>query len=86
MKAKRNDMKVYFKNALRYVKKNKTWSNAEESHALEMMDSYRCPLEVAAPSIPNDIYDLMLGFSTDNNLPERWWRQFATEEQIFMLL
>lgn len=86
MKTTNNNEGRYIKRAVDYVRENKTWSKAEESVALEKMELYRCSLDVASPYIINEIYDLLEEFGKDNNLPNRWWREYINEEGVFFLL
>lgn len=45
--------------AIRYVRKHKSWSEAEESLALEKMNDDCCSLSKASPSIANEIHELL---------------------------
>ena len=72
--------------AIRFIKKNKTWSDAEEKVALDRINFYRSDLRFASPEIADQIYDLLEEFGADNDLPENWWAEYGDEDYFFMKL
>jgi len=72
--------------AIKYVRDNRTWSEAEEAVALERINNYRCDINFASPSIATEIADLMEEYGRDNNLDECWWLSEANEDDIFFSL
>lgn len=79
----------HFEKAIEYVRENKTWSESEESVALEQMEKYRCPLRMVdcGDGIIDEIHDLMEEYGADNDLPEEWWLEYVDdEEEIFWKL
>lgn len=72
--------------AIRYIKKNKTWSDAEEQVALDRIGSFRSNLRFASPEISSEIYDLLEEFGAENDLPENWWLEYGDEDYFFMKL
>ena len=79
-------MKSHFELALQYVRDNKTWYEDEESVALRRIGEYRCDLEFAAPNIAQEIADLMDEYGMDNDLPDGWWMEYGTADDIFFKL
>lgn len=75
-----------FEKAVQYVRDNKTWSEAEDSLALERINNLRCCIDFASPEICTEIHDLMEEFSQENDLPEGWWYNEANEDDIFFEL
>ena len=65
--------------AIRYVRDNKTWSDAADAVALEQLGK-RLPLP---ERIGNAIHDLMEEWSADNDMPEGWWYNEMDETDIF---
>lgn len=78
--------KEHFEKALQYVRDHKQWSDAEESVALDNINHYRCDINVASPSITNQIAILMDEYGEENGLPESWWTDFGYEDDIFFKL
>ena len=74
--------------AIQYVRENKTWTDAEEEVALDMMDRMRCPLNMTSTGtgICDKIRDLLNEYGEENNLAEDWWLDFGTEEDLFFKL
>ena len=72
--------------AIQYVRDNRTWSNKEESVALDIMSELRCDLGTASDKIVCEIHDLMEEWSEEHDYPEGWWRELLDEEEIFMKL
>lgn len=73
-------------NAIDYVRKNKTWSDAEDIVALDTINKMRCGIAQASPRISDEIHDLMEEWSEDNDMPEGWWYECADEDDIFFSL
>lgn len=76
----------HWKKAIEYVRANRTWSDARDELAFETIDRMRCPLRMADPIISDEIYDLMEEYGQDNDLPEGWWFEFGTEDDVFALI
>lgn len=72
--------------AIQYVRENKTWSDAEERVALDIIGHMRCSIDLASPKICDEIHDLMEEWSEDNDMPEGWWYEDANEDDIFFEL
>lgn len=79
-------MEKHYEKAIQYVRDNRNWYEDEESVALRHIDEMRCPLSFAAPSIAENIADLMDEYGEDNDLPDGWWHEFGDEDDIFMAL
>lgn len=78
-------MEEHLKKAIQYVRENKTWTEAQETRALEVIDHYRCNIQQADSGISDEIRTLMDEYGEENNLPEDWWREFGDEDNIFMI-
>jgi len=76
----------HFNEAIQYVRDNHRWSDAEAQVALERIDYYRCDIGFASPTISDEISDLMEEYGDDNDLPEGWWFEYGTPDDIFMKL
>lgn len=76
----------HWKQAIKYVHNNRTWSDAREKLAWEIMDEQRCPITHADPSIADDICDLMEEYGQDYDLPEGWWYDYGTEDDVFFAI
>lgn len=72
--------------ALRYVRENRTWSDAQEELANERMSTYRCNMSFADPNITDKISDLLEEFGDDNDLPEGWWMEYGDADDIYYML
>lgn len=46
--------------------------------AMEM----RCPIEIHAPAMVDDITDLLEEYGQDNDLPEMWWAEYYDVVEI----
>lgn len=78
-------MNIYEK-AIQYIRDNKPWTEAEERVALDNIDHWRCSIGQAAPSIADEICDLMEEFGEDNGYPEGWWYEYGDEDDVFFKL
>ena len=76
-------MERHFEQAIQYVRDNKTWTDAEETVALQHIDHYRCPLQQASSNIASEISGLMEEYGEEHDLPEDWWREFGDEDEVF---
>ena len=72
--------------AIDYVRRNKTWSRAEEELALERIDKWRCDLFHIDEQIWEEIHDLMEEWSEEHDYPEGWWEEQTDEDDIFFQL
>lgn len=54
--------------------------------ALSIIDYQRCPLYQASPELDCQIYDLMEEYGQDHDLPECWWMNEITEDDILFEL
>ena len=72
--------------AIDYVRKNKSWSDEEEQAALDMINNLRCDIDFASPEIADEIYDLLEEYSDNEDLPEGWWMEYGTVDDIFFQL
>lgn len=79
-------MKTWIKDAIKYVKENKTWSDAEEAVALERINELRCDLSTASDEIYCSIHDLMEEYCDNEDLPEGCWMYEIDEDAIFFAL
>ena len=70
------------KDALRYVRENRTWTDAEENMAIERIGQHY-PLP---QKIEDAIHDLMEEWSDENGYPEGWWYYEMDELEIFYKL
>ena len=68
--------------AIQYVKENKTWKDYDEAKALDCINN-RLPLPA---EIKVKIAELMDEYGEANDLPEDWWCDQATEEDIFFMI
>lgn len=75
-----------FEKAIEYVRKHKTWSDAEDERALELTERCRCNIQQADPTISDEIHDLMEEYSDENDLPEGWWLREGDEDDVFFRL
>lgn len=75
-----------FEKAIQYVRENKSWSEAQDARALEIINQFRCGISQADDCISDEIHDLMEEYSQDNDLPEGWWYEFGDEDDIFFAL
>lgn len=66
--------------AVNYVRDNKTWSAWEDDQALDCINNR----EPIPHKIADEIYDLMEEWGEEHNLPENWWGEFKTEDDIFL--
>lgn len=80
------EMSKSISEAIQYVRENKTWSEAEERVALDRINELRCDVSYASEKISDDIHDLMEEYGEENNLPEGWWLDETTEDDIFFSL
>lgn len=71
------------KKAIAYVNENKDWSKAEEEVALERINVIRGSIEDTGTGIGEKIADLMEEYSQDNDLPEGWWEEEMSVDDIF---
>jgi hypothetical protein len=78
--------KKHFEKAIEYVRENKTWSNACEQHAWELIERFRCPISQASDEIDGAIADLMNDYGEMHDLPEDWWWDFGNTDDIFFKL
>lgn len=76
----------HLENAIRYVREHRSWTHAEETVALERIDRMRCNLINASSSIADKISDLMEEYGQYHDLPEGWWYEDVTEDDIFFEL
>lgn len=72
--------------AIQYVKDNKTWSDWDEQEALDYMNEMRCDIYRANSDICWAIADLMDEYGKENDLPEGWWVDEISENDIFLKL
>lgn len=72
--------------AIQYVKDNKTWSDLDEQEALDYMNEMRCDIYHANSNICWAIADLMDEYGKGNDLPEGWWVDEISEDDIFLKL
>ena len=79
-------MDAIIKKAIQYIRDNKTWSDAEEEVAYEIMNRTRCSLEHASDKIYCGIQDLMEEFGEEQGYPEGWWYYDTDEYEIFLAL
>ena len=79
-------MSEEMKKAIAYVKENKIWTDAEELRAIERIENFRCSIDYADETIANDIADLMEEYSAENDLPEGWWEEEMSVDDIFVKL
>jgi len=75
--------KEHYEKAIEYVRENKSWSEACEQYALEIIGENRCPIEQASDEIDCAIVDLMNEYGEENNLPENWWWEFGNTDDVF---
>ena len=61
-------------------------SKAEEEHALEIMEHYRCSIYHASNEISDEIEELMDSYGEANDLPNDWWRDLIDEDEVFINL
>lgn len=72
--------------AIDYVRKNKTWSDAQEQVALEHIDHFRCPIETADEGIANKIMELLTEFAVENGKDEDWVLENFNADDVFFEL
>lgn len=77
---------THFEKAIKYVRENKPWSDAEQEVAWENINNFRCDIGSAYPSIADNITDLMEEYGEDNDLPEGWWYDEGDVDDIFTQL
>ena len=75
--------KEHYEKAIEYVRENKSWSEACEQYALEIIGEKRCPIQQASDEIDCAIVDLMNEYGEENNLPENWWWEFGNTDDVF---
>lgn len=75
-------MEKEFKKALKFVLENKTWTEEQETRALNQIDRMRCPLRMTQDGgfIEDEICDLMEEYSQENNLADDWWSDHSAED------
>lgn len=76
----------HYQKAIKYVRENRTWSDAQEEVALERIEMYRCDISFADSSIADEISDLMEDYGQDNDLQEGWWLEYGDTDDIFFAL
>ena len=76
----------HYQKAIKYVRENRTWSDAQEQVALERINLYRCDISFAYPEIADEINDLMEEYGQDNDLNEGWWLEYGNVDDIFFAL
>lgn len=78
----------HWEKAIDYVREKKTWTDAEEEVALDLIDRMRCPLSMTSTGsgICDEIRSLLDEYGEENDLPEDWWVDFGTEEDLFFKL
>ena len=76
-------MSEEMKKAIAYVNENRNWSDAEEEVALERINHFRCDVSDTGMGIADKIADLMEEYSQDNDLPEGWWEEEMSADEIF---
>ena len=76
----------HYKKAIKYVRENRTWSDAQEQVALEKINLYRCDISFACPEIADEINDFMEEYGQDNDLNEGWWLEYGNVDDIFFAL
>ena len=74
------------KKAVKYIRKYKDWSEADESAALDKMATYRCDIDFANHSIAENIQEILEEFQIENNLADDWWSQQGSIDDWFMIL
>ena len=79
-------MDILLSDSVKYVKENKTWSDALEQVALERINQFRCDIRQACPQIADEIHDLMEEYADEHDLPEGWWYEVTDEDDIFFSL
>ena len=72
-----------FEKAIKYVRKNATWTDAELQAARDKTYRYHYGIQQADPSIADDICDLMEEYGEDHDLPEGWWLEYGDEDDVF---
>lgn len=72
--------------AIDYVRKNKTWSEAQEAVALEHINHLRCPIETADEGIANKIMELLTEFAEENGKDEDWVLENFNADDVFFEL
>lgn len=77
------ESQAHFEKAINYVREHKTWSDAAEQKAYEVIERYRCNIQQADSNISDEIHDLMEEYSEENDLPEGWWMYEGDEDDIF---
>lgn len=77
-----NTSEKILKDAIQYVRDNKTWDEGEEQHAWNLIG-----LKMPIPCYITDaIHDLMEEFSEAEEIPEGWWLEYMDEDDIFRAL
>ena len=72
--------------AIEYIRKNKTWSEAEENAALEHIAAMRCDIRHASEKIANEIRDLMDEWATIYlPYPDLWVLELSEDDIFFEL-
>ena len=79
------NLQKHLEKAMAFVRKNRSWGEAEEEMALHRVNVLRCSIMYASPVISSSIRDLMNEYGEDNNLPDEWWDEW-TEDDIFFKL
>ena len=78
---------THFEKAIKFIKDNRSWSDAEESVALQSINHLRCDINFAAPAIADGINDLLEEYGEDNDLPEGWWLEYVDNvDDVFFRL
>ena len=70
--------------AIKYVRDNVD-IDAVHRAIVEAMEM-RCPVEVHAPALVDDITDLLEEYGQDNDLPEMWWGEYHDLDEIIEML
>lgn len=81
-----NELSSHFGYAIQYVRENADWSKACEEYALENMNERRCSIEQASDEISNKICDLMDEYGVAKGLPDDWWHEYGSVDDIFFKL
>jgi hypothetical protein len=66
--------------AIKYVRDNVDM-RAVHCAFVEAMEM-RCPIEIHAPAMVDDITDLLKEYGQDNDLPEMWWEEYYDVVEI----
>lgn len=73
----------HLEEAVEYVSKHKTWSEAKDDDILDMIGEMRCSVEQASPQVADEIRELMNEYGEENGLEEDWWMAHACIDDIY---